>query len=45
MPLRAYFLEKLTVGKLVQVLPAVYEKHASITVGHGVVKSERYVPK
>jgi hypothetical protein len=45
MPLRANFLEKLIVGKMVQVFPAFYENHTSFTVGYEVVKPERCLPK
>jgi len=36
MPLRAHFLEKLTVRKLAQVFPAFFENHTSFIVGYEV---------
>lgn len=36
MPLIAHFLEKIKVGKLVQVFPAFFENHTSFTVGYEV---------
>jgi len=44
MPLRAHFLEKLIVGKLVQAFLASYDNHSSFTVGYEV-EPERCVPK